>query len=393
MRTFDVIVVGLGAAGSSAAMHLARRGLRVLGLEQFDIPTTLGSSGGITRLIRLCYFEHGDYVPLLHRAYELWRELERDSSRRLLFVTGGVYAGRPDGELVAGSLAAARLHGLAHESIDRAELRRRWPQLRVPEDHVALVEPATGFVLCEQAVAAHAELALRAGAELRAHEPALRWSIDGHGVQVQTAHDTYAAARLLLTTGAWTSQLAPALGWPLTPTRQVTAWVWPRRPELFEMPTDDAATAANASARLPCWAVEHAGGGLHYGFPMSRGGETGLGLKIGLHQRMATVDPNVVDRLPQPADDATVRTFLRTTLPDADGPLLSLKVCLYMNAPDGHFVIDRHPGLEQVIVASPCSGHGFKFAPVIGEALADLVERGQTRHPVGFLGAHRFGER
>lgn len=393
MRNFDVIIVGLGAAGAAAAMHLARRGLRVLGLEQFDIPTTLGSSGGITRLIRLCYFEHPDYVPLLHRAYELWRELERDASRRLLFVTGGVYAGRPAGELVAGSLAAARAHGLAHETIDRGELRRRWPQLRVPDDHVALVEPATGFVLCEQAVAAHAELALRSGAELRAQEPMMRWCAEGDGVRVETTRDTYSAARLLLTTGAWTAQAAPALGWPLTPTRQVTAWVWPRRPELFEMQGTglDAVQLSAATQALPCWAVEHDGGGLHYGFPMSRDGTTGLGLKLGLHRATGPVEPDAVDRTRREGDEATVRSFLSTTLPDADGPLVALRVCLYTNTPDGHFAIDRHPRHEQVVVASPCSGHGFKFAPVVGEALADLVERGATRHPVGFLGARRFG--
>ncbi|MFO0872984.1 MAG: N-methyl-L-tryptophan oxidase [Phycisphaerales bacterium] len=414
-RCHDVIVVGLGAAGSAAAMHLARRGLRVLGLDRFDIPTSMGSSHGITRLIRLCYFEHPDYVPLLRRAYELWREIEVESSRRLLFETGGVYVGRPDGELVAGSLAAAQAHALAHEVLDRAELASRWPQFRVPEDHVALFEPAMGYLLCEPAIMAHAELALRCGADLRGQEPVLRWSMDGAGVRVETPRGTHLASRLLITAGAWTAELAPRLGWPLRVTRQVVAWVWPKRPELFTEASGAPSLGGNEQAgsmpgsapglspasprraprphAFPCWAVQHPGGGLHYGFPMARHGETGLGLKLGLHQPADETHADRVDRSLRGDDEATVRDFLRSTLPDADGPLLAMKVCLYTNTPDGHFAIDRHPEHAPVIVASPCSGHGFKFAPVIGEVLADLLERNSTRHEIGFLRATRWSQK
>jgi sarcosine oxidase len=386
MPRFDVIVVGLGAAGSAALARLARRGVRVLGIDRFNVPHAHGSSHGFTRLVRLAYFEHPDYVPLLRRAQVLWRELETLSSRSLLHLTGAIYVGRPDGELIRGSLAAAREHGLEHELLDRDELARRYPQLRAQEDEVAFAERAAGYVLCEPAIAAQVDIALRHGAVVRTSEPVVRWSADAHGVQVQTAAGRFDAERLIVASGAWTSVLLPNLGWNLTVTRQVMAWVWPKRPERFALGT------------WPCWVVERRErrdgqeivDGVHYGFPIAADGSTGLGMKLALHRAGAVVDPERVDRTVDPGETAALREFLRRTIPDADGDVVSLRTCLYTNAPDGHFVIDRHPEHERVIVASPCSGHGFKFAPAIGEALADLAEHGRTELPIDFLSARRM---
>lgn len=350
----------------------------MLGLEQFEIGHPHGSSHGHTRLVRLAYYEHPDYVPLLRRAYQLWRELEEETSRRLLFVTGGLYAGPFDGELVAGSLRAARQYGLDHQLLDGASLRRDHPLFRWRDEEVGLFEPQAGFVLCDAAIAAHAEVALRHGAVLRGHSAVTAWHADPKGVRITTSDGVHSAGTILFTAGPWTSTLLPALRWPLTITRQTLAWVWPTPPAPFEL------------WRFPCWAIERPEGGLFYGFPITPGGEGGLGLKLALHAPGRPTEPSDVDRRVTAEDEAPIRAFLKARLPAADGPLLALKTCLYTSTPDGHFVIDRHPEHSNVVVASPCSGHGFKFAPVLGEALADLVEHGQTRHAIRFLGANRL---
>jgi len=375
MSDFDVIVVGLGAMGSGAAFHLARRGVRVLGLEQFSIPHALGSSHGYSRMIRLAYYEHPDYVPLLRRAYELWDELERLSGQKLLYLTGGLYAGPEGGGLVAGSLAAARQHGLEHDRLTAAEVAGRFPQFRLPGDFVAVHEHRAGFLLPEKVVAAHAELALRAGAELHGHETVTAWEADGGGVSVTTSRARYRARHLVFCSGPWTGKVLKGLAVPLLVTRQTLGWVWPRRPELFSL------------GRFPVWAIERPDGSLDYGFPMM--GEN-PGLKLAHHGPSVPTDPDQVNRNILAGDEEDVRHAIPLYLPDADGPLLSLRVCLYTNSPDHHFILDRHPGHANVTIAAGFSGHGFKFASVIGEALADLATRGGSDLPIAFLGLKRF---
>jgi len=377
----DVIVIGVGAMGSSACMHLAQRGARVLGLERHAIPHDMGSSHGHSRMIRLVYSEHPDYVPLLRRAYELWHALEEATGRSLLRVTGGIYMGPPEGEFIAGARRAAQAHWLDHELIDRAELGRRFPQFRVPESFAGFWEPSAGYLIPEAVIAAQAEAALRAGAVLHAHESALDWAPDGAGYRVRTTRGVYTAGRLVFCGGAWAGKLVADLGVGVVATRQVLGWVWPRRPDLFE------------AGRLPVWAIDAPQldpPGLYYGFPMA--GEV-PGFKVARHAPGRAVDPDVVDRKDVAlADEAEVRAVLRSCIPDADGPLLALRTCLYENSPDAHFIIDRHPAHPGVTVACGFSGHGFKFASVVGEVLADLALEGRTRHPIGFLGLGRFGK-
>jgi sarcosine oxidase len=372
---YDVIVVGVGAMGAAACYHLARAGVRVLGLEQFEIPHAKGSSHGYSRMIRLAYYEHPDYVPLLRRAYQLWAELEQNSGQKLLHLTGGIYMGRPDGGVVSGALSAARRHGLAHELLDRAKLAERFGQLSVPQDHVGVWEPQAGFLLPERTIAAHAEGALRAGAELHGHEAVAQWESDDGGVTVRTGRGEYRADRIIFCGGAWSGRLVRDLGVELLVTRQVLGWVWPKRPELFEL------------GKLPVWAVEQPDGGLAYGFPMM---PDNPGLKIALHARGKPTEADRLVRDILPGDEDEVRGVARRYVPDGDGPLLALRVCMYTNSPDSHFIIDRHPRHPRVIVACGFSGHGFKFSSVIGEVLADLARNGKTELPIGFLGLNRF---
>jgi sarcosine oxidase len=389
-QRYDVIVVGVGAMGSAACYHLAKRGARVLGIDQFSIPNSLGSSHGDSRIIRLCYYEHPDYVPLLLRAYELWRELETSSDEKLLHITGAIYMGREGtSEFISGAARAAREHSLDHEVLSRAQLRTRYPQFHVPEDYAGFSEPHAGFLLPERVIAAHARLAMAHGAQLRGHTRLCGFSSEHSGVAVRFgAHDeqgkleTAQADHLIFCGGAWSDRV---LGgeveklMKLQVTRQALGWVWPRKPELFQLGV------------MPIWAIDHEDGTQHYGFPMHAFGRPGF--KIAHHfkgEPVATAD--ALQRTATAEDEADFRPVLQRYIPDADGPLLSMAICMYTNTPDSHFVIDAHPNAvnRNMTIACGFSGHGFKFASVVGEVLADLALTGRTAHPIEFLGLTRF---
>ena len=365
-QTFDAIVIGLGAHGSAAAYHLARRGLRVLGIARFARGHTLGSSGGLSRIIRLSYYEHPDYVPLLRRAWDLWRELERDTGEAVLTQTGGVYMGPPEGHLVAGSLLSARTHGLAHEELDARDLRRRYPAFHVDDAWIAIHDEQAGWLAPERCIESHLTLAERAGATLRFNEPA-RWEPVASGVRVMTAAGAWSAEQLVIAGGAWMRELLPGLAPHLWIERNVLFW--------FE-PTE----GIEDLARLPVWIMEDVQRGdgapayrMYYGFPYDRAN----GLKLaGLHFG-DRVDPNTVEREPRAIDEERIRVFVRRRMPAADGQRRLAKVCMYTNTPDGHFIIDRD---GPVTYASACSGHGFKFASAIGELLAN-ISAGQASAP------------
>jgi sarcosine oxidase len=374
-RHYDVIVVGVGAMGSAACFHLARRGKRVLGLERFDVPNAMGSSHGVTRIIRLAYAEGERYVPLLLRAYELWRELQEQAGEQLLWTTGYVDVGDV---LVETSLESCRLHGLAHELVDGRELGRRHPGFRVPAELPALLQPDGGFLLGERCIVAHTRLAQERGAEIRAREAVRRWEPRrGGGVKVETERGSYTAERLAVTAGAWAARVGRLDPELCVAERQGLAWLQPRVPEHF------------APERFPTFglAVEE---GIYYGFPVF-----GVpGFKVGrLHHRDERVDPDRFDREPNAADEALLRSFVERYFPDGAGPTMALATCLFEVSPDEHFVIDTHPECEDVVVAAGFSGHGFKFASVVGEVLADLALDGETRHAIGFLGLARFAGR
>ena len=375
---YDAIVLGIGGMGSAAAYHLAKRGWRVLGIEQFSIPHEFGSSHGVTRIIRLAYSEHPSYVPLLRRAYELWREMERTAGERLLVITGGVDVGGAASETIAGSLRSCREHGLPHEELSAAEMARRFPGYRLPAELMAVYQPDGGFVLPERSIVAHASAARELGAEIHAGERALEWQAAGAGVRVRTDAAEYRASRLVITAGPWAAQLVPALERLAIPERQVLVWTEPRRPEYFAM---DAFPIFNMEAEE----------GRFYGFPVY-----GVpGFKLGkYHHRREQADPDRVDREIHPEDEQVLREAIRRYFPDADGATLATKTCMFTNSPDEHFLLDVHPEWPQVSIAAGFSGHGFKFAPVIGEIMADYaMEGGCARWDLGLFRLARFGEK
>jgi len=373
-RAFDAIVVGVGGLGSAAVYHLARRGRSVLGLERFDVPNELGSSHGVTRIIRLAYYEHPSYVPLLRRSYELWRELQEAAGEQLLHVTGSLDAGPPESFVFEGSLRSCREHGLEHEVIDSAEVARRFPAYRLPAETLGLLQPEGGFLLPERCIVAHVELAHELGAVVNARERVLGWEPTRNGVLVTTDREAYEAERLVLTTGAWLGELA---GLPVVAERQVLAWLQPLKLELF------------APERFPVFnlIVEE---GRYYGFPVF-----GIpGFKFGRYHHLEEHgDPDLLDREPTPRDAEVLRTFAERYFPDGAGPTMTLKACLFENTPDEHFLLGLHPQHEQVVVAGGGSGHGFKFASVIGEIVAELAAGESPRLDIGLLAPQRFARK
>jgi len=366
---WDVIVAGVGAHGSAATYQLAKRGRSVLGFDRFARGHTLASFGGLSRIIRLSYYEHPSYVPLLKRAWDLWRELEREGGETLLTQTGGLYMGPPHGELVSGSLASARTHDLDHELLDNAQLRQRYPVFAVDPDWAGVFDAQAGWLAPERSVETHLRLAERHGATLRFSEPVERWERDGEGVRVTTAQGSYGARRLVITAGAWLSRLLPQFAPHLSVERNVLFWFEPLRDR-------------EAFAKLPVYIVEDTDR-LYYGFPY----DPASGLKMaGLHFG-ERVDPDTVDREPNATDEERVRSWLRRRMPLANGERRRAQVCLYTNSPDGHFIIDRD---GPVTYASACSGHGFKFASAVGEILADLTIAGRSSRDIAFLSSNRL---
>lgn len=375
MAVYDVIVLGLGAMGSAAAYHLARRGHRVLGLEQFTPAHDRGSSHGRSRIIREAYFEDPAYVPLIQRAYVLWDELQAEAGTPLLVTTGGLMIGPRTGELVSGALASATRHGLAHELLGADALRRRFPPFHPPDDAVAVWEPRAGVLFPEACVRAHLEAAARHGADLHFEEHVGRWDIVGRGVTVRTNRGRYEARRLVITAGPWAGQVLAELNLPLEVERNVMFWFRPvRHAEMF------------GPDRFPIYILEYAPGAFVYGFPAI----DDEGVKIAQHHSGERCTPESIRRQVSAEETARIRTLLARYLPDADGDLLQAVTCMYTNTPDGHFLIGRHLWRPQVVLACGFSGHGFKFAPVVGEIVADLAVDGRTSHDIDLFRLSRF---
>jgi sarcosine oxidase len=343
--TFDVTVIGLGGMGSAAAANLAARGKRVLGLDQFTPPHDQGSSHGQNRVVRQAYYEDPAYVPLLLRAYELWDELG------LLTRTGGLMIGRPESEVVAGSLRSARQYNLPHELLDCGEIRRRFPAFTPDKETVALFEANAGFVSPEETVRAHLERAAQYGAELR------------FGEKITKLPD----GPVVITAGAWVKEFVP---WPVRIERQVQFW--------FE-PTGDLGA-------MPIWIWETEDGRHPYGLPAMEGAAKVAFHHGGGENRFCT--PATVERSVHDEEVEAMRACLRERIPKLPGKLREAKTCLYTTTPDGHFIIERVS--EKILAVSPCSGHGFKFVPLIGEIVADLVCDGRTRHDIGLFSLSRL---
>jgi sarcosine oxidase len=381
---FDVIVVGLGAMGSAAAYQLSGRGQTVLGLEAFQPAHDKGSSHGSSRIIRQAYFEDPCYVPLLFRAYELWERLQAETGADLLRLTGGLMIGPPASDVVAGSIESAREYGLEHEVLSPNEVRRRFPAFALVPDELALYEGKAGFLRPEECIRRHLEMAARRGAELRFEEPMQSWRADpsGEGVEVQTGQGTYRGRHLILSGGPWMPKILASLGLPLSVHRRVMFWfdpigdIGPFLPEQF-----------------PVYLWHPKGAPVFYGFPATDGGREGV--KVAIHTGEDSTEPDectpeTIDRSIRESDQQAMRRLIVDRIPTLNGPTLDARTCMYTMTPDEHFVLDRHPEFPQVSVAAGFSGHGFKFASVVGEILADLASEGRTRHDIGRFSIRRF---
>ena len=374
MVYFDVAVVGLGAAGSAALHRIASRGCRAVGLDFNPPGHDRGSSHGETRIIRLGYFEHPSYVPLVREALTLWRELERSAGIDLLTTTGIIEIGAPDSALIKGTLSSSQLHKLPHEVLNAAQTMRRFPAFRIPDTYLGVFQPDAGYLAAEKAVAAQLAAAEAAGAEIRIGWRALSFSSGARGVRVATSHGEIEAGKVVIAAGPWLKELLPDFPAPLRITRQVLGWFTPKDTVRF------------AAGKFPVFLFESEHG-VHYGFPPNGDGN----LKIAKHHHLGEVTTaEDCNRAVSPRDETAIRDFLASCLPAANGPMAAAKTCLYTMTPDEDFIVDRLPGHPDIIVASPCSGHGFKFAPVIGEILADLVTRGATQRDISRFRLARF---
>ncbi|MFZ5971730.1 MAG: N-methyl-L-tryptophan oxidase [Bacteroidota bacterium] len=378
---YDVIVIGVGSMGAATCYHLASRGARVLGLEQFSITHDQGSHAGQSRIIRKAYFEHPDYVPLLARAYDNWCALERETGTQVYYPTGLLYAGPPQGVLMKGVRESAQQYHIHIEEWTHQQCRDQYPAFAIPAHYHLLFEPDAGFLTPERAILLYTERAMHHGAEIHAQEGALSWGLEGQGVVVQTPKATYRARKLVLSSGAWTQQVLPALAGRLKVTRQVIAWV---------NPTKDKPVALG---HFPCWLIDREdGAGMYYGFPQLPVGAFGapIGLKVALHYPGEATTPGAVNRTVGQEEEQALLQGFQQWLPGIYQSTHALKTCLYTNTPDENFVIDLVVGTEgRVAVAAGFSGHGFKFASAVGEVLADLALEGATVQPIGFLSMQR----
>ena len=361
-RGHDVIVVGLGAMGSSTLYHLASRGLRVIGVDRYAPPHTHGSTHGRTRIIREAYYEHPCYVPIVQRAYQLWSALERESGRSLFIQTGGLMIGPPTGTLFAGALRSATEHGLAHAVLTPAQVHARFPGFRVPEGSMGLLEPRAGLLLPELCVETQLELAARAGAAVRTGVTVTHWDAGAGGVRVSTDAGEISARTLVLAAGPWLPMLVPDLDLPLEVERQLFHWFEPSaHPEWYD------------AAHSPISLIEYGDDRVFATFP-----DIGHGVKSGVHHEGEVIDPDAPRTPASDAEGREMRELLARYLPEAAGRILDRATCVYTNTPDHDFLIDRHPSHANVILASPCSGHGFKFASAVGEIVADLATNGES---------------
>jgi len=380
--SYDVIVIGVGSMGSAACYYLSKRGYKVLGLEQFGIAHEFGSHAGQSRIIRKAYFEHPDYVPLLEKAYENWRSFEKQVGEQLYFETGLLYAATSTNEMIKGVKRSAALYNIALEKLTVADAAKRFARFTFPENFEVLFEPGAGLIPPEKAIRLYTSQAEKAGAAIRTNEKVIDWKKEGAGIIVRTGKDLYQCKKLIITAGAWAGKMIPGVADKIKVTRQFVAWIKTKNDDQFKL------------NGFPCWMIgDSEKHGCYYGFPLldtEKFGEP-AGLKLAHHFPNEVTDPDNVDRSTRESDIQNLKYCLDKYLPGVFDAVLSTKICLYGNSPDENFIIDKLPGFEDnVSIACGFSGHGFKFASVVGEILADLAIEGKTDHPTEFLNAKRF---
>jgi sarcosine oxidase len=373
MENFDTIVIGCGGMGSSATYHLAGRGVKTLTLERFALNHTNGSSHGKTRIIRHIY-DYPWYVPLVRRASDLWTDLEKESGKRIMRITGGLFVGPADHEITRNRVRIAEMFAVPHRVMTSREIDEVFSIFKASESETGLYDSNAGILFPENCIEAYVSLAKERGAEFHFNETALKWERVGEKLVVTASRDSYSADKLVISAGGWTKTLIPVPDIPLTSERQVVFWIKPlKHGEMFE-PT-----------RMPVfgWLTGDLRG--YYGLP-----DLGDGLKVALDHFGESCSPETIDRRVTATDERPIRNFLSEHLPLGDGEILSSTTCLYTNTPDSHFLLDFLPHERNVLLVSPCSGHGFKFSSVVGEIVSDLAIEGSTRHDISRFRIDRF---
>ena len=373
-KRWDAIVVGCGVMGASVSYKLASRGLRVLNLERFGVNNRSGSSHGNTRIIRLAYYEDQRYVPLLRRAFQSWRETEAKSGKKLLQITGGLMIGKEKGELIQGVLRSAETHGLPCEVLSPAKAEVRFPAFTLGEEYMAVFEPNAGVLFAEECVRAFVGLGSEAGCEFRFSEQVKAWRSGPEGVEVRTSNGTQVASKVVFCAGAWNGQLLQDLV-PLQCERQVPLWFSSGGLDTFSPP------------KMPIFIMEEEKGVFYYGTP-----DVGHGVKVARTHGGEVSEPDDVRREVTEHDVAPVREFISRRMTKLDGPPIASTTCIYSNTPDLNFAVGAHPADPRVVVVSACSGHGFKFASVMGEIAADLATDRKPPFDISFLNPRRFGQ-
>ncbi|AWT59831.1 MAG: Monomeric sarcosine oxidase [Candidatus Moanabacter tarae] len=374
---YDVIVLGVGGMGSSTLYHLAKRGIRACGIDRFEIAHDRGSSHGDTRIIRKAYMELPSYIPLLNRAYELWEQLEKETGSKLLLQTGLLLAGSPESEITQGLEDCYQKHELPHTAMKASEVDQLYPQLHLPEDWVATFDPFGGILRVEECVRQYASMARRYGANLYTGEAVLSWKSEGNKVLVETERRNLTADRLILTAGSWSVRTLLDIGIEIKILRKVSLWYLGSGVENYRREV------------FPCFCIGIGSGSKFiYGFPVT----DNWGLKVAEHNltRNEIDNPLKVNRCLGEEDEKPVLEFLGHFFPQLSPKRSKFTTCLYTMSPDENFIIDFHPEHENVVIAAGFSGHGFKFASVIGEVLVDLAVNGETKHPIEFLKIDRF---
>ena len=381
-KNYDVIVIGVGSMGSSTCYYLTKQGYSVLGLEQYDIPHELGSHAGQSRIIRKAYFEHPDYVPLLEKSYLNWKALEDETGAQLYFKTGLLYFGNSDQALIKGLRLSASKYSIEINDLTAQQVSANYPQFRIPEGYERLIEPEAGFITPERAVLLYTERAIQNGAAIHTKEKTIEWKKTGNTITVKTDKNTFQCNKLIITAGPWAGKVIPTLSKNLSVTRQIIAWVKPKKWQPFEL------------GNFPCWTIaDESKPGIFYGFPILSTGKFGgtIGLKLAHHTHGIISDPDTINRNPTVEDESNLIYALSKFIPDGYESTHVMKTCMYTNTSDENFILDYIPGYEKdVVVAAGFSGHGFKFASVVGEIMADLAMNGKTDQPTGFLNAKRF---
>jgi sarcosine oxidase len=382
-KRYDIIVIGVGSMGSAACYWLAKRGYKVLGLEQFEIPHEQGSHAGQSRIIRKAYFEHPDYVPLLQRAYYNWQQLEKQTGTQVYFKTGLLYHGPARHEMMKGVRDAASLYDIEINHLTRQQTESKFSQFKILPALENIYERDAGFIQPEKAVALYKSEAVKTGADIRTKETVLEWTKENGGIKVITDKNIYYTKKLIITAGAWAGKMIPGLNTSLKITRQIIVWVKPTDGKMF-MP-----------GRFPCWMVaDDKREGVLYGFPYLAKEKFGEpdGMKFALHYAADETNPDHIDRnITKKETDDLIQQVAEYIPAVADAALVVAKTCLYTNSADENFIIDHLPGYDKdVTIACGFSGHGFKFVSVVGEILADLAMNGKTSLPIDFLSLKRF---